>query len=215
MATTLRIPTRADLEGADVRTLQAGGRTKADLRVVDLGHGPLVVKDFHHKPVWVRWIGRLQIARECDAYRWLGTMPGLPRFAGRVDAHALAIEWIDGEQLGRTLRAREDGAAVFARLQEIVQRLHETGLVHLDLRGRENVLLTADGRLYVLDLASALRFRPGGWANRLLFRWFRKPDAAALLKWKRVLGAGEYTEDERLFLRRYGFWRSLWIFNRK
>ena len=84
MVTTLRIPTRADLEGGDVRTLQSGGRTKADLLVVDLGHGPLVVKDFRHKPTWVRWIGRLQIARECKAYRWLGPMPGLPRFAGRV-----------------------------------------------------------------------------------------------------------------------------------
>ncbi len=215
MVTTPRIPARADLERSDVRTLQAGGRTKADLRVVDLGQGPLVVKDFRHKPAWVRWIGRLQIARECKAYRWLGPMPGLPRFAGRVDAHALAIEWIEGEPLGGSPRRREHGAALLSRLQEIVESLHEAGLVHLDLRGRDNVLLTGDGRVYIVDLASAVWFRPGGWANRMFLRWFRKPDRAALLKWKRVLGAGKYTEEETSFLRRYGFWRSLWIFNRK
>ena len=75
--------------------------------------------------------------------------------------------------------------------------------------------LGVDDRVYVLDLASAVWFRPGGWAWRRFFRWLRKPDVAALLKWKRVLGAGDYTEEEQSFLRRYGFWRSLWIFNRK
>jgi len=215
MQTTLHIPTRRDLERSDVRMLQAGGRTKADLRLVDLGQGPLVVKDFRHKAAWVRWIGRVQIARECKAYRRLGPMPGLPRFAGRVDAHALAIEWIEGEQLGWSPRRLEGGTALLSRLEQIVESLHQAGLVHLDLRGRDNVLLTADGGVYILDLASAVWFRPGGWPQRLFFRWFRRADRAALLKWKRVLGAGEYTEEERSFLRRYGFWRSLWIFNRK
>ncbi len=195
--------------------LQAGGRTKADLRLIDLGQGQLVVKDFRHKSAWVRGIGRLQIARECKAYLWLGSVPGLPRFAGRVDAHALAIERIAGEPLGWSPRRHDDGAALLSRLQEIVESLHDAGLVHLDLSGRDNVLLTDDGRVFVLDLASAVWFRPEGWAHRLFFGWFRKPDQAALLKWKRVLGAGEYTEEERSFLRRYGFWRSLWIFNPK
>ena len=64
-------------------------------------------------------------------------------------------------------------------------------------------------------LASAVWLRPGGLAHRLLFRWMTQVDRSALLKWKGLLQAGPYTPDEQSFLRRYRFFRSLWIFNRK
>jgi serine/threonine protein kinase len=198
-----------------MRWLKRGGPTKADLKIVDLGQGALVIKDFSVKAAWVRWIGRLQIARECRAYRWLSGMPGIPRFAGRVDAHALAMEWIEGELLAFLPERRAGGSVTHGKLSEVVERMHDAGLVHLDLRGKDNVVLTPDGRVYVLDLAAAVWFRPGGWPHRLFFRRFVMTDIAALLKWKRILGSEPYTEDEQAFLRRYGFWRALWIFNRK
>jgi hypothetical protein len=214
-AAVRRAARRDELDASQLRVLQRGGPTKADLRLVDLGAGPMVVKDFAGKAAWVRLLGRLQIARECRAYRWLGPVPGLPRFLGRVDAHALAVEWIEGEQLARDPRRLREGAQLLAGLREVVERLHRAGLVHLDLRGRENVLVTPDGRVVILDLASAIWFRPGGLPQRLFARWFALTDEAALLKWKGLLGAGPYSDAERAFLRRYGFWRSLWIFNRK
>ncbi len=210
-----RVPTRAQLAGPDVRWLKRGGRTKADLKVLDLGQGPLVVKDFADKAGWVRLIGRLQIARECRAYRWLGALAGLPRFAGRVDALALALQYIEGEQLAFVPQRRIDGAATHRKLAAIVESLHRAGLVHLDLRGKDNVLIAADGEVYVLDLASALWLRPGGWAWRLFGRWLEVTDEAALLKWKRILGTGPFSVEEQSFLSRYRFWRALWIFNRK
>lgn len=214
-ALPLEVPTRAAVERAEARWLKQGAPNKADLKIVDPGQGPLVVKDFRHKPAWVRWVGRLQIRRECRAYRWLGPQPGLPRFVGRVDAHALAMELVDGERLFSSPEARRDAAETHARLSEIVNRLHAAGLYHLDLRGRDNVLFGADGAIWVLDLASAVWFRPRGLARRLFGGWFELADRAALLKWKEILGAGDYTEQELAFLRRYRFWRSLWIFNRK
>ena len=90
-----RLPRREELEGTRVVWLKQGGPTKADLSIVDLGKGSTVVKDFGNKAAWVRLIGRIQIARECRAYDWLGPMPGLPRLWGRIDAHALALEKID------------------------------------------------------------------------------------------------------------------------
>jgi hypothetical protein len=198
-----------------VRWLKRGGPTKADLMIVDLGEGPLVIKDFGRRAAWVRLIGRLQISRECRAYRWLGPMPGLPRLIGRVDKHALALQWIEGEQLVLACERVVDGAATHHELREIVERMHRAGLVHLDLRGRENVLMGPEGQLFVVDLASAFWFRPGGWAHRWFFPSLEKLDEAALMKWKHLLGAGPYTEMEQSFLHRYRFWRALWIFNRK
>jgi hypothetical protein len=210
-----RAPRRTELAAATTRWLKRGGPSKADLKLVVLGEGPLVVKDFAAKAPWVRCIGRVQISRECRAYRRLGPLPGLPAFFGRIDAHALALQWIDGQELAFLPDRRRDGRVFHARLTEIVRRLHDAGVVHLDLRGKENVIVDHEGRLYVLDLASAFCLRRGNPLGRLLFRWFAVADRAALLKWKAILGAGEFTPEELSFLRRYRFWRTLWVFNRK
>ena len=92
------VPTREQLSQAKLEVLKLGEPDKADLLTVDLGRGPMVIKDFGAKRWWVRLIGRFQIARESRAYRRLGSIPGIPRWIGRIDAHALAVEWIDGGQ---------------------------------------------------------------------------------------------------------------------
>lgn len=203
------------LRTAVPRWLKRGESTKADVTAVDLGQGEFVVKDFAAKAMWVRWLGRLQISRECRAYRRLQGLSGFPRLIGRIDAHAFALERIEGVELAFQPDRREDGAATHARLVEIVREMHRAGVVHLDLRGKENVLLDAAGRLYVFDLASAVCYRPNGWFDRCLGNWLRMTDEAALLKWKRILGALPYNEVEEAFLRRYRFWRRMWIFNPK
>ncbi|HKQ62756.1 MAG TPA: hypothetical protein VJS92_15805 [Candidatus Polarisedimenticolaceae bacterium] len=196
------------------RVLKRGEAYKADLLLVDLDHGPTVVKDFHHKRTWVRLAGRLQVARECRAYRWLGTLSGVPRFYGRIDAHALAFEHLAGRPLGTAPDRAQGGSEKLRRLREVIDRLHARGLVHWDLRARENVLVDATGTIYVLDFASAMWLRPGGLAHRLLFGWMRRIDESAYLKWKQLLGAGPYTPEEQAFLRRFHAWRPLWPFRR-
>jgi hypothetical protein len=206
---------RADLDRAEFEWLKRGGPTKADLKIVDFGDGPVVVKDFAAKAAWVRLIGRLQIRRECGAYRWLGGLAGIPRFVGQIDAHAMAIEHVDGQPLVFVPRDRLDGRKAHARLSAIVEGMHAARLFHLDLRGRDNVLFDAEGRVFIIDLASAIWFRRSSLARALFAGWLAQADRSALLKWKSILGAGPLTEDEQSFLRRYGFWRSLWIFNPK
>lgn len=195
--------------------LKRGAATKADLSLVDLDGRLVVVKDFADKAAWVRLIGRWQISRECAAFEHLGPMAGLVGFLGRVDAHALALEWIDGRDLIRVEDRGRHGLRYLEELRAVVAAMHARGLAHCDLRSRDNVMLDAEGRVRVIDLAAAIRLRPGGLAARCLFPWVKLADDAAILKWKRLLGAGEYTAQERAFLKRYRFWRSLWVFNRK
>jgi len=173
------------------------------------------VKDFAGKGLWGRTVGRVQIARESRAYAWLGAMEGVPRFVGRVDAHALALAEVDGRQLAFARDLHPQGRAILERLRALMDRMHARGLAHLDLRGRENVMVRADGELVVVDLAGAVRLRPGGLAHRLFFRWLERADESAFLKWKLLLDPAGLTMEERDFLRRFGRLRSLWIFNRK
>lgn len=210
-----RVPTREEIGKATTGVLHSGGPGKADLLVVDLGEGPLVVKDFSRKPFWACLLGRLQISRECRAYRWLGSMRGLPAFVGRVDGHAIALEKVEGEQLAFAKNRFRDGETHVAHLRDMIDRLHAAGVFHQDLRGRENVLLCPDGEIVLLDLAGAICLPPGGWRYRWLRGLLAMSDEAAFLKWKMLLIPGRLTPDEEGFLRRFRFWRSLWVFNRK
>lgn len=210
-----RAPRREEIERATVGIVKKGTVSKADLLLVDVGDGRVLVKDFAAKPGWSRLSGRIQTFREAAAYRWLEGVEGIPRFLGRIDAHALAIEWIDGEQLGVAPNRFENVGGILERLRELVARIHARGVTHNDLRSRENVLLRGDGALFLVDFAGALRLRPGGWAHRLLFRAFSSPDRSALLKWKEILAPESITDAEREALRRFARRRALWPVNRK
>jgi serine/threonine protein kinase len=210
------VPSRAELYGAETTVFHQGERDKADLLAFERdGELPLIVKDFQHKTAWVRTVGRLMVSREVRAYEKLGAMPGIPRFAGRIDARALAIERIDGTPLAFAPDRTQDGPGKLRQLREILDRMHRVGIVHLDLRGRENVILDRHGRIYVIDFASAMWLRPGSWRHRLLFGWLAKMDEAAYLKWKTIVEAGPFTDDEQRFVDRFRMLRPLWFHRRQ
>jgi len=192
-----------------------GVGAKADVLVVAVDERRVLVKDYSGRALWARGLGRMQIGREAAAYRWLSGVPGVPVFVGRIDPLALVIEWIDGEQLAFASIPPADGARHVLRLREILDAIHARGVVHNDLRGRENVLLRRDGDLAVVDFAGALRLRPGGLAHRMFFRLLALTDEAAFLKWKGMIAPGTYTDQDEAFLRRFERWRVLWPFNPK
>jgi RIO-like serine/threonine protein kinase len=195
--------------------LVRGVGAKADVLAVAVDGGTVIVKDFSKRSAWVRGLGRLQIRRETAAYGWLRGISGVPVFVGRVDPWALAIEWIDGERLAFAALTPDEGRRHVAALRLILDEIHARGVVHNDLRGRENVLLRRDGGLALVDFAAAVRLRPGGIAHRLFFRRLALADEAAFLKWKGMIAPGSYTAADEEFLRRFARWRALWPFNPK
>lgn len=188
---------------------------KADVLVVDAGDGPMIVKDFAPRAAWARLLGAIQIAREARAYRHLQGVEGVPRLIGTIDRCALAIERIPGERLAFATLPPGRGSALVATLRRILDGIHARGVVHNDLRGRENVLLRDDGSLAIVDFAGAMRLAPGGLMHRLVFAKLAVADEAAFLKWKGMLAPGTYTPDELRALARFERWRALWPFNPK
>lgn len=209
-----RLPRRVDLDGDGVESIHAGRPIKADLLGLDLGDGPMVVKDFGGKSAWVRLIGRLQIARELRAYRALGGIAGVPVLFGRVDHWAIAIERVHGVALGMPPEYENDGPARFAQLNRIVSEIHERGVLHFDLRAVRNVMVQGDGRVFVIDFASAVRFRPGGFLHRMFFRMLSRTDRAAVVKWKKLLNGGPLTPEESKLADHHRRWRGRWPFNK-
>jgi len=192
-----------------------GVGAKADVLEVAVSGAPLIVKDYARRSAWARALGRLQVSREAAAYRWLAGVPGIPAFVGRIDALALAVERVEGEQLAFAGVTPDEGRRHIAELRRIVDAIHARGVIHNDLRGRENVLLRRDGGLAVIDFAAAMRLRPGGVLHRLFFRRLSLTDEAAFLKWKGMIAPGTTTPEDEAFLRRFERWRALWPFNPK
>ncbi len=184
------LPRRDELDAAPRDYLTRGAPFKADVTVVDLGEGPMVVKDFAKRAWWRRLIGRIEIDRECRAYSYLGAMPWFPIFIGRIDADALVVEKIEGVALARAEDREEKREDYLAQLRAAMERLGELGFLHLDARSNKNVLLRPDGQVIFIDLAGALWIRPGRPGYGLLRRFITLYYEANIIKWETLLTPG-------------------------
>lgn len=210
------LPSRVALEALRDGYLVKGTATKADLWTARLpDNTSVVVKDFRHKPAWLRWWGWIQIWREKKILRVVADLPQAPRFLGQLDRDSLVLEQVAGLPLCKFPPA-DERRHFLPQLRQALDRLQELGVVHNDLRGRDNLFVSADGeRLVLLDWAGAVHLEPGTLRHRLLFGWLRRVDESAFLKWKKLLAPETLTPEETRFLSRFQLWRWLWPFNRK
>ena len=174
------LPARAELPQRVVARLQDGGWRDADVLLVEGPTGPLVVKDFGPRWAWVRQtLGRVMVWRELRAYRALRGHPAVPRLLGRLDAFAFAVEYRPGQRMTRAISGQVS-ADFPEELEKAILAMHDLGVAHLDLRHRSNVLVGEDGAPILIDFASAVCFRPGSAAARLLLPLFAHYDMKAL-----------------------------------
>lgn len=207
--------TRAGIRSAFSGYVKKGTWNKADVLLVDLDEGRFAVKDYADKPFPVRWTGAMQLSREVKAYTRLEGVSGVPRFFGRIDRNAIALEYVGGIRLPKFHRRHGGVPRVAERIRDLLDRVHARGIIHGDLRSRDNILVTAGGDLYLIDFSSAAVFPPGSWRRRAVFPRLVRAEQRALLKWKVALAPGELTDDELASHRRFKRLRRWWPFNRK
>lgn len=181
-------------------TIARDSFAKADVSISRFRGLRFVVKDFSRKGFWERnLIGRIVISREFRAYRALVGVEGLPSQFKRLSPFALAIEYLEGRDLGGFKR-HELGPGVVLQFERIVNDLHERGWVHLDLQRRSNILLVND-RVFVVDLASAVHPGSVPVIGRLLVRLLGFADRLSLLKMKHLFAPELLTDRDRRMVR--------------
>jgi len=102
---------------------------------------------------------------------------------------------------------------MFKRLADLVDQIHARGVAHIDLRKRDNILVTQDGRPCIIDFNASFCFDPAGPGARILFPILRRIDDSAVLKWKSRLAPELLTRKEAARHRFMNRLRRLWIFN--
>jgi predicted Ser/Thr protein kinase len=183
------LPRRESLLANVVRVLHEGKSRNPDVFLVETKAGLCVVKDFSPRSSFVRGvIGPWLIDREIRAYRALATHPFVPRFLGRIDRMAFAVEYRPGERMSRRLRGNLP-SDFLSRLQGAIGLMHRLGVVHLDLRHRSNVLVGKDGAPILIDFASAVCAHPSGMRGRFLLPALARIDQQAFEKWRIRLSA--------------------------
>ena len=206
--------TREKLAAAIVGYIKRGAWNKADVCLVVAREGRYAVKDYRAKPWIVRAAGRVQLAREERAYRALEGVWGVPRLGCRIDRNAIAVEYIEGVRLPKFHKYRP--LPILAeRLAALLDAVHARGVVHNDIRSRDNILVTPAGCLFLIDFSSAIRFGEEGVARRLLMPIFVGNERRALLKWKAAIAPETMTDLERAAHRRFARLRKFWPFNPK
>lgn len=164
------------------------------------------------------WFHRRMLRREANAYQLMQGVAGVPHSPGMLDNRYLLLEYIDGESFMQARHHLSDSEAFFSRLRQIISDFHAVGVAHGDLKRKDNTLVTADERPFVIDFGTALT-RTGGLFDRLFFRLVRRLDnhawiknkydgdydaiSAADLRWYRP------TWVERIFRVLQKFWRAV------
>jgi len=204
---------RGELERFPRRVLHPGSATKAQVSVVELPAGPVLVKDVAGMHPWIRAIyGRPVLRREIRALAALDGTPGVPRLLGQVERDALVMEFVVAETMSRRL-PRERLVRACAALGDRVAALHARGVVHLDLRQKRNVLVTAAGEVVLIDFQSAWVLGTRGWRGGLL-RLLARLDRTAVLKYRERYVPETLSAEERRRARRSRWLARLWFFHR-
>ena len=168
------------------RILRSPSSTRPTLWGVEENGSRAVVKDFSRNGFFFRnFIGRFLIWREHKAYRRLNGLRGVPRFYHVIDGLAIVLEEIPGRNIEGLERENPLEETFFYDLRQLVERVHDRGLAHCDLKRAPNVLMGDDGKPYIVDWSASVsrsefRFFP----LTHIYRRFLEDDFNAITKIK-------------------------------
>lgn len=141
--------------------------------VIKVPHGRGLVRAFH----------RRMLRHEYEVYCKLGDFAGAPACHGLVDNQYLVLAFVDG----RTIRQKRplDEIEFHQKLFDHIRTMHAKGVAHMDLKRKDNLLVTADEMPCILDFGAAVIRKPGFHPiNHYHFRIARQFDYNAWIKHK-------------------------------
>lgn len=181
------------------RLLSPGRWNKPQVREVTVGDHPVILKDWRTMARWLRPLARHLARREARIYGLLQHLESVPRVL-QVGDRTLVLEQVPGRRISR-LRGHRAAATAAQALEEIVARIHAAGVYHFDMRKRDNILVTDDGKVYLIDFTTSVaprHYGPLGWLLRPVAALV---DRYAVLKWKNALAPEVLSTSERRLLR--------------
>jgi serine/threonine protein kinase len=152
------------------------------------------------RSAWQRPLLLPMLRHEYRVYRQLEGLAGVPVCYGLLDDCFLVLEYIEGGSLrdGRI----GDRARFFEEFRKLLGSLHARGVAHADLKKKDNILIAADNRPYLVDFGIAVIRKPGfAPINHRLFDIAARFDFNAWIKHKYRRQYAELSAEDRAYLR--------------
>lgn len=175
--------------------LRPGGRYKPEIRVDAIDGTPMLVKDYRPCGALFRLLfGRWLVTREFEAYCAARGIPGVSSNVRRLDPYALAVEYVSARPYAR-LGRRPLPESFWMDLTRIVDSLHARHIAHGDLKTRENILVTDDGSVRLVDFSSAAYSRVD-LVHLICYPHLREDDRRSIVKAKLQVAPQLVTEGD-------------------
>jgi len=158
-----------------------------------------IVKDFSLNSFWFRNIaGRFLIWREKKAYKRLEGFTGVPALFGSIGGIALIIEEIQGTDIGSIEVVKNLDEMFLRNLKNLINRIHDRGIVHCDLKRAPNIMIGNDGNIYIIDWAASIsKSEFNFFPLNLIYKRFIQDDLNAITKIKLKYRPESVSLDEK------------------
>lgn len=188
---------RHDIKEHTIRVIHQGKGLQSSVYLVEVDGQCAAVKDFANTPPkFRRYVAPFLIGREIKALKHLEGTPGVPRFYGRVDRYAFAMEFIEGRPIA-DFEPGELSLQTLKNVQNSIDAIHERGVSHGDLKRRSNLLVTPDEQVYLIDFAAAVvGKRRGNFFLNWLQRKMAEIDDKSISKIKKFSAPDQMTEED-------------------
>lgn len=161
------------------------------------GH-PVIIKRARrrHVPLW-RWVEAWLISREARALEILEDVQEVPLLLEKPDPWTLVMEFREGTPLSE-VDLNDLPGSFFRQLEVVVDEIHDHGVVHSDLKKKDNLMVTEEDEPVLVDFGTAFVessfWRP---VNRFLYNQFHQIDQNAVSKLKSRYARSEFTEQDQ------------------
>ena len=190
--------TVSELRKHAIQSFREGGGSRPDVLLIEIEGHRAVLKDQAGADKWFALlIGPILNWRECKALRKLAALQSIPDLLAVPSRRAFLMSYHESEQITRLQNMTPDWPIFFQKLSHEIERMHQLGVAHNDLRNPTNTLVTPDGTPVMVDLVACFcRGQRWNLPNQWLFGKFSQVDKSAITKLKSKVAPELITSDD-------------------
>ena len=144
----------------------------------------LVIKKANKQSFILGRLNQNSLHHEYKIYKQLKDLEGIPKCYGLTEKGDLILEYIDGQTYRESQYELEGKDEFFNQLLILIQKMHDLGVSHGDLKRKDNIFVDENKKPYLIDFGTAISNKTNNIVKRMFFRFLKKTDLNAWIKHK-------------------------------
>ena len=144
----------------------------------------LVIKKANKQSFILGRLNQNSLHHEYKIYKQLKDLEGIPKCYGLTEKGDLILEYIDGQTYRESQYELEGKDEFFNQLLILIQKMHDLGVSHGDLKRKDNIFVDENKKPYLIDFGTAISSKTNNIVKRMFFRFLKKTDLNAWIKHK-------------------------------